>query len=128
MSNAKDKILELDNQDVVVQDTSEIQEVEVNDSTVLSVEKMNKELKNLHELNPEANTYKPIEKNNHCRFKVEKSKLPEFTGDIRVYFIFKEDFKQFVEPQFPEREAVTILRGSLKGKPFELIGGLGQDY
>jgi hypothetical protein len=64
--------------------------------SVLSAEKMNEEFENVQELNPEANTYNPIEKNSHCRFKIEKPKLPEFTGGIQDYFIFIEDFKQFV--------------------------------
>jgi hypothetical protein len=52
-----------------------------------------------------------------CAFKVEKPKLPKFSGDVRDYVIFRADFKHVVESQF-----------LLQGKPLELIKGIGCDY
>ncbi|XP_071941071.1 uncharacterized protein [Antedon mediterranea] len=61
-------------------------------------------------------------------FKIERPKLPKFSGDVRDYYIFRADFRQFIESRYSNREAVTILRSSLQGKPLELIRGLGEDY
>ena len=63
-----------------------------------------------------------------CAFKVEKPKLPKFSGDVRDYVIFRADFKHAVESQYSDRDAITILRASLQGKPLELIKGIGCDY
>ncbi|CAB3983387.1 Hypothetical predicted protein [Paramuricea clavata] len=63
-----------------------------------------------------------------CAFKVEKPKLPKFSGDVRDYVIFRGDFKHVVESQYSDRDAITILRASLQGKPLELIKGIGCDY
>ena len=32
-----------------------------------------------------------------CCFKMEKPKMPKFSGDIREYAIFKADFKHVIE-------------------------------
>ena len=61
-------------------------------------------------------------------FKIEKPQLPKFSGDVRDYLMFKADFKEFVETQYSAREAVTILRSSLSGKPLDLVRGLSDDY
>jgi hypothetical protein len=63
-----------------------------------------------------------------CAFKVEKPKLPKFSGDVRDYVIFRADFKHAVESEYSDRDAITILRASLQGKPLELIKGIGYDY
>jgi hypothetical protein len=63
-----------------------------------------------------------------CAFKVEKPKLPKFSGDLRGYVIFRADFKHVVESQYSDRDAITILRSSLQGKPLELIKGIECDY
>ena len=64
-----------------------------------------------------------------CAFKVEKPKFPKFSGDVRDYVIFRSDFKHVVESQYSDRDAITILRASLQGKPLELINkGIGCDY
>ena len=34
---------------------------------------------------------------NECSFRMEKPKLPKFSGEIRDYKIFKADFKHLVE-------------------------------
>ncbi|XP_033107234.1 uncharacterized protein LOC117109097 isoform X3 [Anneissia japonica] len=59
-------------------------------------------------------------------FKIERPKLPKFSGDVRDYYIFRADFRQFIESRYRDKEAVTILRSSLNGKPLELIRGLGR--
>ena len=63
-----------------------------------------------------------------CAFKVKKPKLPKFKGDARDYVVFRSDFKNVVESRYTERDAITILRASLEGKPLELIKGIGCDY
>ncbi len=59
---------------------------------------------------------------------MEKPKLPRFTGDVRDYAIFKADFKHIVEARYGQRDAITILRSSLQGKPLDMIKGIGHDY
>ena len=66
--------------------------------------------------------------NNQCNFQMEKPKLPKFSGDVRDYAIFKADFKHVVETRYGKRDAITILRTSLQGKPLDMIKGIGQDY
>ena len=63
-----------------------------------------------------------------CAFRMEKPKMPKFWGDVRDYVIFKADFKHLVEKRYSKRDAITLLRASLEGKPLELIKGIGQDY
>ena len=66
--------------------------------------------------------------NNQWNFQMEKPKLQRFAGDVRDYAIFKADFKHIVEAQYEKREAITILRASLQGKPLDMIKGIEQDY
>ena len=63
-----------------------------------------------------------------CTFKLEKPKLPIFTGDVRDYAIFRSDFKHAIEAKYPKRDAITLLRTCLRDKPLELIKGIGTDY
>ena len=77
---------------------------------------------------PEVENLKVDNETNSCAFKVEKPKLPKFKGDVRDYFVFRADFKHVVESRYSERDAITILRASLEGKPLELIKGIGCDY
>ena len=42
--------------------------------------------------------------------KHEKPKLPCFYGDVRKYFIFRDDFKHAVEKQCNARDTIAILR------------------
>ena len=63
-----------------------------------------------------------------CAFRMEKPKMPKFSGDVRDYSTFKVDFKHLVETRCSKRDAITLLRASLQGKPLELIKGIGQDY
>ncbi|XP_028399264.1 uncharacterized protein LOC114522722 [Dendronephthya gigantea] len=61
-------------------------------------------------------------------FRIEKPKMPKFTGDVREFGTFRADFKHLVENRYSKRDAITILRSSLQGKPLEMIKGIGQDY
>ena len=69
----------------------------------------------------------PAEHANHqspsqtCSFKMEKPKMPKFTGDVREYAIFRADFKYAVESKYGKRDAMTFTRTCLQGKPLELI-------
>ena len=47
---------------------------------------------------------------------------------MRDYVIFRADFKHVVDQRFSIRDAITLLRTSLVGKPLELIRGIGSDY
>lgn len=60
--------------------------------------------------------------------KMEKVKMPTFNGDIREYFIFKEDFLYMVNKNYSDRDCMTLLRACLVGKPLELIKGIGNEY
>ena len=61
-------------------------------------------------------------------FKIERPKLPKFTGDVREYCIFKSDFIHLIDSRYGKRDAITILRSCLQGRPLELIRGIGSDY
>ncbi|CAB4029838.1 PREDICTED: uncharacterized protein LOC107337338 [Paramuricea clavata] len=63
-----------------------------------------------------------------CGFKMEKPKMPRFSGDVREYSIFRDDFKHAIESRYTKRDAMTYLRACLQGKPLELIKGIGTDY
>ena len=66
--------------------------------------------------------------NNSCGFKMEKPKMPRFAGDVRDYTIFRSDFKHAVDTRYTKRDAISLLRTSLQGRPLELIKGIGTDY
>ena len=59
--------------------------------------------------------------------KHEKPKLPVFNGDVRKYFIFKDDFKHAIESRLSERDTITILRTCLGAEPAKLIEGISND-
>ena len=63
-----------------------------------------------------------------CGFRMEKPKMPKFTGDVREYAIFRADFKYAIEARYSKRDAMTFLRTCLENKPLELIKGIGSDY
>ena len=63
-----------------------------------------------------------------CGFKMEKPKMPRFSGDVRDYVIFRADLRHAVDLRFSKRDAISLLRTSLSGKPLELIKGIGSDY
>ena len=57
-----------------------------------------------------------------CAFKVEKPKLPKFSGDVTDYVMFRADFKYVVESHYSDRDTITIVRA------VELIKCIGCDY
>ena len=63
-----------------------------------------------------------------CGFKMEKPKMPLFNGDVRDNAIFRADFKHAVDTRYGKRDAISLLRTSLQGRPLELIKGIGTDY
>ena len=63
-----------------------------------------------------------------CDFKMEKPKMPKFTGDVREYAIFRADFKHAIESRYSKRDSITFLRACLQGQPLDLIKGIGSDY
>lgn len=63
-----------------------------------------------------------------CSFRMEKPKMPKFSGDVREYAIFRSDFKHAIESKYSKRDLITILRTCLQDKPLELIKGIGTDY
>lgn len=63
-----------------------------------------------------------------CGFRMEKPKMPRFTGDVRDYAIFRSDFKDAIDSRFSKRDAISLLHTSLQGRPLELIKGIGTDY
>ena len=50
-----------------------------------------------------------------------------FYGDVRKYFIFREDFKHAVESRCDEKDSMTILRSCLGPEPGKLIEGISSD-
>ena len=78
---------------------------------------------NLNENNDSGLYVQPI-----CSFKMEKPKLPRFSGDVREYSTFRDDFKHAIEARYSKRDAMTYLRACLQGKPLELIKRIGNDY
>ena len=63
-----------------------------------------------------------------CAFKIEKPKMPRFHRDVRDYAIFKSDFTHIIGTKYNNRDAITLLRSALTGKPLEMIKGIGLDY
>ena len=54
--------------------------------------------------------------------------MPRFNGDVRDYAIFKSDFKHIIGTKYNNRDAITLLRTALSGKPLEMMKGIGLDY
>ena len=69
-----------------------------------------------------------VVKRETCGFKMEKPKMPKFSGDVREYAIFRADFKHAIETKYSKRDCLTYLRTCLQGRPLELIKGIGSDY
>ena len=74
------------------------------------------------------NDESPPQESNACNFKVEKPKLPCFTGDVRDYATVTSDFKHAIERTYNKRDAITMLRMCLRDRPLQLIKGIGTDY
>ncbi|XP_063970046.1 uncharacterized protein LOC129255891 [Lytechinus pictus] len=60
--------------------------------------------------------------------KLEKTKLPRFTGDVRDYHIFRKDFIHMTEGRYTKRDMISLLRSCLQGKAQEMIRGIGEDF
>ena len=80
------------------------------------------ETTSLNESNESESHVQPV-----CGFKMEKPKMPRFSGDVREYSIFRDDFKHAIESRYSKRDAMTYLRACLQGKPLELIKEIGND-
>ena len=78
-------------------------------------------------VNENANSISALNAFSECSFKVEKPKLPKFSGNIREYAMFKSDFKHIVHSKYSKRDPITLLSTCLVGKPLQLIQGLGND-
>ncbi|XP_030829745.1 uncharacterized protein LOC100891320 [Strongylocentrotus purpuratus] len=59
---------------------------------------------------------------------MERPKLPKFSGDVREFATFRSDFHHLIDTRYSKRDAVTILRTCLQGKPLDMIRGVGNDY
>ncbi|XP_014668937.1 PREDICTED: uncharacterized protein LOC106810170 [Priapulus caudatus] len=60
--------------------------------------------------------------------RMEKPSLPKFSGDVREFFVFRDDFRHLIDGRYSKRDGITILRSCLRGKPLDLIWGIGTDY
>ena len=60
--------------------------------------------------------------------KIEKARLPKFSGDVRDYYIFRGDFIHMTEGRYSKRDMISLLRSCLHGKPQEMIRGIGEDF
>ena len=58
---------------------------------------------------------------------MEKPKMPRFSSDVRDYSIFRADFKHAIDTRYSKRDAFSLLRTSLQGRPLDLIKGIGTD-
>ena len=54
--------------------------------------------------------------------------MPRFSSDVRDYSIFRADFKHAIDTRYSKRDAFSLLRTSLQGRPLDLIKGIGTDY
>ena len=54
--------------------------------------------------------------------------MPNFTGDVRVYAIFKSDFEHIIGSKYSNRDAIALLRTTLTRKLLEMIKDIGSDY
>ena len=96
---------------------------EANPGSGLSQQGEGQETVSLNDNNDSSLPVEPV-----CGFKMEKPKMPKFSGDVREYGVFRDDFKHAVESRYSKRDAITYLRACLQGKPLELIKGIGNDY
>ena len=74
------------------------------------------------------NTVAQDDNSQKCAFRIEKPRMPSFSGDVREYAIFKSNFEHIIGSKYSKRDAITLLRTALTGKPLEMIKGIGSDY
>ena len=60
--------------------------------------------------------------------KFDRMKFPPFTGDIRKYPEFKEEFKQHIQSQCPKEQLAFVLKGYLTDEVREEVANVGDDY
>ncbi|ESP05523.1 hypothetical protein LOTGIDRAFT_152381 [Lottia gigantea] len=66
---------------------------------ILSTENMNG-LTASTSLNSNSVSGNPTQSTDVCQFKMEKSKMPKFSGDVREYYTFKSDFLHMVSSRY----------------------------
>ena len=55
---------------------------------------------------------------------MEKAKTPKLSGDLRVYVIFRADFKHTIKSRYSRQDALTFVHTRLQGKPLDLNEGI----
>jgi len=58
---------------------------------------------------------------NKTEWKIERMKLPSFSGHIREYTRFKIDFQKFVSPSIKDESAAYVLKQCLNGEALEVV-------
>ena len=56
-----------------------------------------------------------------CRLKLQPMPLPKFSGDIREYPRFKDDFKAQVVPSISSSQQSYVLKSCLSGTPLDIV-------
>ena len=56
-----------------------------------------------------------------CRLKLQPMPLPKFSGDIREYPRFKDDFKSQVVPSISSSQQSYVLKSCLSGTPLDIV-------
>ena len=101
---------------VIVDENSEngIQEllVIVNEVYVF-MEKLSDESKIMETVKPNSN-----------KLKLERMKLPTFSGHVREFARFKSDFEQYVEPKLNASDVPYVLKTCLQGEPYDIVKNL----
>ncbi|ESO98758.1 hypothetical protein LOTGIDRAFT_158704 [Lottia gigantea] len=69
------------------------------DADILSTENMNG-LTASTSLNSNSVSGNPTQSTDVCQFKMEKPKMPKFSGDVREYYTFKSDFLHMVSSRY----------------------------
>ena len=75
----------------------------------------NKSASNISVVNNQENNQNTA--GDSCGFKMEKPKMPKFSGNVRACATFNADFKHTIESKYTTLDAITFLRTCLQGKP-----------
>ena len=108
----------------VSNETSNIQHVTQRVASTVDIAEVNDETEQYQasgEQYKRQDNERPMTEQNFCGFKVEKPKMPSFSGDVQENAIFRSDFKHAIEARYTKRVAITMLRKCLNDKPLELI-------
>ena len=117
--------------EISISELSKVDNVERNANSVQLVTKEGNTVVNapfVNEVDTRSSESVEVVKKETCSFKMDKPKMPKFYGDVRDYAISRSDFEHAVEARYSKRDAITILRTCLQGKPLDLIKGTGSDY